>query len=857
MKSKSLTLATISIIALLILGFVQSNQSKFYYAYDEKVYINESENKLIVRFKNSKKKDKIKISTSEDFKDKLLQWKDDSTYVVTLSNESEKLVFKNKLKSQIDVKSCNEIYSIDTGLELGVTDEFLVKFKANISQKEIEKLHQIYNVEIIKTTKIYQLLKVDINLSALEIANAYQESGLVRFSQPNFISDIELHQALPNDTYFANQFSLHNTGQVFADGHSGTIDADIDAPEAWGITTGNNGIIIAVLDEGVTSNHPDLPNTRQVRLNGSNFADGDPNNPSPTGNSNHGNGCAGIIAATQNNNEGISGIAPNCTIMPIRIFNANGTGITPQRLADAIEFAVDNGADVISNSWGYNSTNPNLQPVIRDAIIYATTQGRNNLGCVVVFSAGNTANHVQGNNGNVNFPSNVNVNGVLTVGASDRFDLQANYSPSEDTNSTNNQIIDLVAPSHRAYSCQIATETFEAFTIDIPNNAGYNPVSNTDCGNLPVVNSILPNTGTNHLSYTGRFGGTSYSCPQVSGVAALVLSVNSSLTQQDVFNIITSTADEVGGYIYDAQGKSSELGNGRLNAFAAVQAAVLPPSIAGSPMVCSSTTSTYTLTNAVGSVSWQVSNNLQIISSSSTNITVSPIGIRTSGSGFVKAIMSGTTVQKDFWVGKPSFPQLTTSSGVPYDEFNLPAGCANGVTYWVFKTSNPLDRVTQFQFSVQGGNVITKNASNGLATITAQELGMIEGMTLDVTVRPVNSCGSNFLVPKFKLYRPTDCECGIGINCNLNRVAAPNDRYNLYPNPTSGFINIVPVSSDSGTTSKSKIIATLYDMLGEKRKSVVINNNETLMDVQDLKAGMYIMRIQIDGEIETHLIVIN
>ena len=616
-------------------------------------------------------------------------------------------------------------------------------------------------------------------------------------------------------------------------------------------------IIIAVLDEGVTSNHPDLPNTRQVRLNGSNFADGDPNNPSPTGNSNHGNGCAGIIAATQNNNEGISGIAPNCTIMPIRIFNANGTGITPQRLADAIEFAVDNGADVISNSWGYNSTNPNLQPVIRDAIIYATTQGRNNLGCVVVFSAGNTANHVQGNNGNVNFPSNVNVNGVLTVGASDRFDLQANYSPSEDTNSTNNQIIDLVAPSHRAYSCQIATETFEAFTIDIPNNAGYNPVSNTDCGNLPVVNSILPNTGTNHLSYTGRFGGTSYSCPQVSGVAALVLSVNSSLTQQDVFNIITSTADEVGGYIYDAQGKSSELGNGRLNAFAAVQAAVLPPSIAGSPMVCSSTTSTYTLTNAVGSVSWQVSNNLQIISSSSTNITVSPIGIRTSGSGFVKAIMSGTTVQKDFWVGKPSFPQLTTSSGVPYDEFNLPAGCANGVTYWVFKTSNPLDRVTQFQFSVQGGNVITKNASNGLATITAQELGMIEGMTLDVTVRPVNVCGSNFLVPKFKLYRPTDCECGIGINCNLNRVAAPNDRYNLYPNPTSGFINIVPVSSDSGTTSKSKIIATLYDMLGEKRKSVVINNNETLMDVQDLKAGMYIMRIQIDGEIETHLIVIN
>ena len=126
----------------------------------------------------------------------------------------------------------------------------------------------------------------------------------------------------------------------------------------------------------MTPNHPDLPNARQIRLNGSNFADGNANDPSPTGDSNHGNGCAGIIGATRNNNIGIAGIAPNCRIMPIRIFNANNTGITPQRLADAITFARQNGADIISNSWGYNSDNPNLQPVIRDAIIAATTQGR-------------------------------------------------------------------------------------------------------------------------------------------------------------------------------------------------------------------------------------------------------------------------------------------------------------------------------------------------------------------------------------------------------------------------------------------------------------------------------------------------
>lgn len=288
--------------------------------------------------------------------------------------------------------------------------------------------------------------------------------------------------------------------------------------------------------------------------------------------------------------------------------------------------------------------------------------------------------------------------------------------------------------------------------------------------------------------------------------------------------------------------------------------------IVGNDMLCS--TRTYSILGGGSSYNWTITSgsNLATISGNGTNtITLTR---NTGGFGGYNGALAlsvtasnsdcgSNTITKTIWVGNPSFPQLTTSSGVPYDEFNLPAGCANGVTYWEFKTLNALDQTLQFQFSVLGGSIITKNATNGKATITAQELGMLEGMTLDVTVRPVNSCGSNFLVPKFNLYRPTDCECGIGINCNLNRVAAPEDRYYLYPNPVSEVINIVPVFSDSVTTTKSKIIATLYNMLGEKRKRVVINNNNTSMDVQDLKAGMYIMRIQIDEAIETHLIAIN
>lgn len=105
-------------------------------------------------------------------------------------------------------------------------------------------INEKYGVVVIKKTEIYQLLKVPDGADQLDIANLFQETELTRFSQPNFISEVALHQVL-NDTYFANQFSLHNSGQVFTDGNSGRSDADIDAPDAWGVTQGNANIVIA------------------------------------------------------------------------------------------------------------------------------------------------------------------------------------------------------------------------------------------------------------------------------------------------------------------------------------------------------------------------------------------------------------------------------------------------------------------------------------------------------------------------------------------------------------------------------------------------------------------------------------
>jgi len=844
LKFKAMKKRLATIIAFLflsfvvIMGFTHINEAKFYYAYNEKIYLNEHDNKLIVRYVENKKSDKERISLYSELEDHVIEWKDDSTCIITFS-ANEKRLYQAKIQRQTDVKSCNPVYKITTGLELGFTDEFLVKFNDNVPQNEIQKLHKKHKVEVVKITELYQLIKVQVGSNALEIANSYQESGLTRFSHPNFICEMELHQhqVIPNDPYFTYQFSLHNTGQLLADGHSGTIDADIDAPEAWSITKGSSNIIIAVLDQGVTSNHPDLPNSRQVRLKGSNFAGGDPNNPSPTGNDNHGNACAGIIAATQNNNEGITGIAPNCKIMPIRIFKSDGTGITPEKLADAITFAHENGAHIISNSWGYNSDNPNLYPVIKDAIIEATTQGRNGLGCIVVFSAGN--NIV--NNGFVHFPSNVNVSGVLTVGASDRYDLKAYYSPLGNPSSSNNQLIDIVAPSHRAYSCQIATETFEAWSIDIPGNAGYNPFHENDCGLLPGVNTFCPDAGVNYLSYTGRFGGTSYSCPQVAAVAALILSVNPNLSQQQVFDILTSTTDKVGGYAY-VNGFCNELGYGRLNAYKAVfKALVSTISITGPSTVCSSNT-IFTLNNlpSSASVTWSHSSNLLYVSGQGTaSYTVKAASPNISGSGWITAQVvhgscSFTLPSKNIWAGIP----VTPTDIIPFWNNGMEFG---NDSYYDFRVT-PHPSSTYYTWQVDGGTIISGQGTNWITVKTIKIPANVQAQ-FGVAVKAGNNCGESVWLTRTGWVVP-----GTGATRML-----------LSPNPTSGETFITIESNTTETTFNENTLWDLEVYSGSnllQTKQTGLRGRNARIQTAGWKEGVYLVRIIYqDGVLTGKLIV--
>ena len=547
--------------------YAQKNESLYYYAFDEKIEITPINNKVLIRKKSSETRQSYEKLMLNRFRNINIDWQGDDIFKTEFENETDKNSIIQSLLSDNNILSISNIYKTNDGFEFGFINEIVIKFKENVKNVERISIMKSFGLDNLKTTKTHEIYTIPKEKNIVEVANELYKSGLFEFAYPNIICKAELSH-IPNDPYFQYQITLNNTGQTF-NGHTGTPDADIDAPEAWDITKGNSNIVIAVFDEGVTSNHPDLPNTRQVRLSGSNFGSGNPNDPSPVGNDNHGNSCAGVIAATMDNNEGIAGIAPNCKIMPLR-WDASTTS---DRMADAIEFAVDNGANIISNSWGYSNSgsSPNLLPAIVAAIQYAI-----NNGVVVVFAAGNTARHYSCNdNGYVQFPANANVNGLLVVGASDRYDQQSDYSPTS-------SLINIVAPSHRAYPPEdyqlknwpcggISGETLEMWSIDIPGSTGYNPWPSTGV-HPPATGEILPNSGTNYLAYTGRFGGTSHSCPVVAGVAALVLSVNPTLTPQQVFNVLTSTADKVGGYTY-TNGKSNQMGYGRINAYAAVQAA--------------------------------------------------------------------------------------------------------------------------------------------------------------------------------------------------------------------------------------------------------------------------------------------
>jgi hypothetical protein len=311
-----------------------------------------------------------------------------------------------------------------------------------------------------------------------------------------------------NDPLYSEQYYLHNTSS-----NLGSADVDIDAPQAWNHTRGNSSITVAVIDEGV-GQHEDFYSGQLV--NGKSFGDSGGGSPNES-DENHGQPVAGIVAANHNNGGKVRGVAPNVKMMPISIADVT----TPGQIEDAIDYAWQNGADVLNNSYG---TDPNNG--IASAIGRARQNGRNGKGSVVVKSAGNEGN----NDDEVTFPGGVS--GVLAVGAVDKDGNKWYYTPDDSD-------VDVIAPSGDV------NLNGDVRTTDRMGSAGYEPEN-----------------------YTSRFGGTSAAAPQASGVAALMLSIESQLSESKVRQLISNNAVDYG--------SSDWSGDGLLNAVNAVTEAAEP-----------------------------------------------------------------------------------------------------------------------------------------------------------------------------------------------------------------------------------------------------------------------------------------
>jgi subtilisin family serine protease len=398
-----------------------------------------------------------------------------------------------------------------------VPGELLVKLVATPS---VEAVRQAKRRVKARTVKAFPSIGVELWTidRKLPVDRAIQRlagadlAGAIAYVEPNYIWRAG---DLTNDPMLGEQWGLHNVGQS-----GGTADADIDAPEAWGVHTGSSEVVVGVIDTGIDYDHVDLAaniwsNPGEVENglddDGNGYVDdvrgwdfvNDDNDP--WDDHYHGTHTGGTVGAVGNNGVGVTGVCWDVTLMPLKFLDGGGRGSTDDAI-DAILYAAsftdESGNPIVritSNSWGGGHRSRALE----DAIAIS--------GALFVASAGNSGNSRK------NYPAAYSLDNIIAVAATDGNDQLASFS------SFGAQWVHLGAPG-------------------------------------VAILSTRPND-----TY-GNLNGTSMAAPHVSGVAALLMAADPSLTNGEVKMQILATVDPL-----DSLAGVTTTG-GRLNAAAALGA---------------------------------------------------------------------------------------------------------------------------------------------------------------------------------------------------------------------------------------------------------------------------------------------
>jgi thermitase len=363
-----------------------------------------------------------------------------------------------------------------------VPGQIIVKFRDKSAAAGVLRQHGLSEGPGIGSTGAH-LVKVTAG-KELQLIDALSRNPAVEYAEPD-----ELVTASTDDTYFPRQYALQNTGRSFTN-TAGTIvvaggkaDADVDAVEAWTVTTGNE-IRVAVLDSGVASDNADIAPKVVARANFSSAATGEDNYG-------HGTYIAGAVAAIGNNAMGVAGLCPACKILDGKVLNDSGIA-SSSGIVDAINWSVSNGAKVINMSLGVRASR-----TLETAVNNAWSQG-----VVLVAAAGNGGNQTKIYPGA--YPN------VIAVAATDNTDAKASFS------TYGASWVDVAAPGANVYS------TF-------PNHPFYLGTQNGRSQGYDVGN------------------GTSMSSAIVAAVAALAWSSHPGATQVSVRANVESTADKIAG----------------------------------------------------------------------------------------------------------------------------------------------------------------------------------------------------------------------------------------------------------------------------------------------------------------------
>ena len=387
----------------------------------------------------------------------------------------------------------------DTVLPTGsaVPGEVVVKVRSNASANAISTLEKLVGAE--ESKRLSKLGSGTLwrmrarGKSAEALAKALQNNPNIEYAEPNYIVRLA---ATPNDPSFAQLWGLKNTAQPIQ-GNPGAAGADIDIESAWNVTTGSSAVVIGVVDTGIDYTHPDLAANMWVNPGGK----GNPNcaagtfgfnaindTCNPMDDEDHGTHVAGTIGAVGNNSKGVTGVNWTTSLMALKFLGADGYGTTADAVA-AIDFAIQAKIDgvnvrVLSNSWGGGPFSKALLDVINKA---------NEQDILFVAAAGN--DNVN-NDTYPHYPSSYAAANVISVAATDSRDGRAyfsNYGPKS---------VHLGAPGAAVYS-------------------------------------TLP------FSRYEYYSGTSMATPHVTGVAALILAQNPSLTTAQVKSAILDNVDPI------------------------------------------------------------------------------------------------------------------------------------------------------------------------------------------------------------------------------------------------------------------------------------------------------------------------